>query len=89
MNKITLSFHDSFIKEKIKEYAKERGLTVSAIVENYLKSLIKLTTSNDKQKAENIPAKLDDLLKGIEIGEQYKNMDYKELRDQMYVSRSR
>jgi len=40
-DKITLSFKDLSLKERLKEYAKEQGETVSAIVEHIMSNLVK------------------------------------------------
>ena len=87
MEKITLSLHKASLKEEIKKYAQKRGVTVSAIVENYLHNLIKM----DKEKQEGdykLPKDLDALLDGIEVNEELQRKDYKNLRDEMYESRS-
>ena len=86
MDKITLSFHNTSLKEQIKEYAKKRGISISGMVENYLQNLIKI----DKQeinKDYELPAELDTLLDGIEVNEKLQTNDYKSLRDEMYASR--
>jgi hypothetical protein len=86
MDKITLSFHNTSLKEQIKEYAQKRGISISGMVENYLQNLIKI----DKQKINKdyeLPAELDTLLDGIEVNEKLQTNDYKSLRDEMYASR--
>lgn len=87
MAKITLSIHDLALKEQIKEYAKQRGLSVSTIVENFLKKLI-ITAKKDERKDYGLPDELDSLLDGIEISNEVKDISYKTLRDDMYVIRA-
>ena len=88
MDKITLSLHDTSLKEKIKKYAKDRGVTVSAIVESYLKNLVKAKTQADSAPYE-IPNDLDILLDGIDVEYELRKKDYKELRDDMYEKRQK
>ncbi len=88
MDKITLSIHDLNLKEQIKEYAKQKGISVSNIVETYLKNLIKASVM-DEPTNNNLPKELDLLLDGIEISENVKNKSYKTLRDEMYETRAK
>ena len=79
--------HNASLKKQIKAYARKKGLTVSAIEENYLQNLIKL----ERQNAETdykLPNELDVLLEGIEVSEELQKKDYKTLRDEMYVNRT-
>lgn len=87
MEKITLSLHKASLKKEIKKYAQKRGITVSAIVENYLYNLIKMDkkTHGDDYR---LPKELDTLLDGVEVNEELQTKDYKTLRDEMYESRS-
>ena len=86
MEKITLSIHNARLKKQIKAYAKNRSLTISGIVENYLQNLIKI--EKEQQKAEyDLPVDLDALLDGIEVSEKLKSRSYKSLRDEMYDER--
>ncbi len=86
MEKITLSLHNTRLKKQIKAYAKNRSLTISGIVENYLQNLIKI--EKQQQKVEyDLPGDLDALLDGIEVSEELKSRDYKSLRDEMYDQR--
>ena len=86
MEKITLSLHDVLLKKQIKTYAKKRGLTISGIVENYLKNLIKIEKETTKVDF-GLPDELDSFLNGIDISEELLNKDYKSLRKEMYANR--
>jgi hypothetical protein len=87
MEKMTLSLHNPALKQKIKAYARKRGLTVSGIVENYLHNLVK-NEKKETGKAYALPEELDGLLDGIEVNEQLQTIDYKSLRDEMYGKRT-
>jgi len=82
-DKITLSIHDHTLKERIKKYASDKGLTVSGIVEDYFKLLVR---SQEKIENEsfNLPEDLDELLNGIYLESDVKNRSYKELRNMKY-----
>ena len=85
MEKLTLSIHDKNLKQEIKEYAKRKGLSVSYLVENYLKNLIK-----SDQKGEDsveLPADLENFLEGIDVDPKLRNKPYEDLRNEMYASR--
>ncbi len=81
IDKITLSIHDITLKERIKKYALENGITVSTIVENYFKELLE---SSSSKRESHLPEDLDKLLNGIVIKKEYKEKSYKELRNKMY-----
>jgi len=80
-DKITLSIHDITLKERIKKYASENGITVSSIVENYFKELLGSGISKSKY---SLPADLDNLLDGIAIKKETRDKPYKKLREEMY-----
>ena len=83
IDKITLSLQDVTLKERIKKYASDNGLTVSGIVEDYFEKLVR---SQEKMEKEgfNLPEDLDELLNGVYLKEEFKNKSYKELRNKMY-----
>lgn len=82
-DKMTLILHDAGLKKQIKKYALDNGLTVSAIVEDYFKILVR-----SQRKTENedfgLPKDLDELLEGVHLKEEFKNSSFKELRNRMY-----
>lgn len=80
-DKLTLSIHDITLKERIKKYASENGVTVSAIVENYFKELLGSSTSRSKYP---LPKDLNKLLDGIVVKKEIREKSYKELREDMY-----
>jgi hypothetical protein len=82
-DKITLSLHDTSLKKRIKKYASDNGLTVSGIVEDYFKILVR---SQGKKENEDfdLPKDLDELLEGVHLKEEFKKSSYKELRNKMY-----
>ena len=85
MEKLTLSIHDKNLKQEIKEYAKRKGLSVSFLVENFLKNLIK-----SDQKVEDsieLPADLDTFLEGIDVDPELRKKPYMDLRNEMYGNR--
>lgn len=82
-DKITLSLHDLTLKERIKKYASDKGLTVSGIVEDYFKMLVK-SQEKIENKDFNLPEDLDELLNGVHIKNDSKKKSYKELRNNMY-----
>ena len=79
-DKITLSLRDVTLKDSIKKYASENGITVSAIVENYFKELI---GANKSKKQYPLPNDLDQLLDGIVIKKEAREKPYKKLREEM------
>lgn len=66
--KLTLTIDDSVITIA-KKYAKEKGKSLSDIVENYL-----LTLTSKENKVENVSPKILKLMGAIELPEDY---DYK------------
>lgn len=82
-DKITLSIHDHTLKERIKKYASDKGLTVSGIVEDYFKILVR-EQENIENKNFNLPKDLEELLEGVYIEGDVKNRSYKELRNKKY-----
>jgi len=85
MEKLTLSIHDKNLKQEIKEYAKRKGLSVSYLVENYLKNLIK--SAQKEEDSVELPADLENFLEGIDVDPDLRNKPYEELRNEMYASR--
>ena len=85
MEKLTLSIHDKNLKQEIKEYAKRKGLSVSYLVENYLKNLIK--SDQKVEDSMDLPADLDTFLEGIDIDPELRKKPYKDLRNEMYGNR--
>ena len=85
MEKLTLSIHDKNLKQEIKEYAKRKGLSVSYLVENYLKNLIK--SAQKEEDSVELPADLENFLEGIEVDPSLRNKPYEDLRKEMYASR--
>lgn len=71
--KLTLKL-DKKVIEKAKEYAAKQKISVSFIVENYLKAI---TSSNTEEKNEDI--EISDFVKSISIGKSSipANLDYK------------
>ena len=80
-DKITLSIHDITLKERIKKYASDNGITVSAIVENYFKELL---GSNTRKGEYSLPSDLDKLLDGVAIKKEHRDKPYNKLREEMY-----
>jgi predicted CopG family antitoxin len=75
--KLTLTIEQDVIT-KAKKYAKEKGRSLSDIIENYLKML---TKSERKQKVENLNPIVQSLKGSFKMP---KNMDYKkELRNRL------
>jgi hypothetical protein len=87
MEKITLSLRSLSLKKQIRAYAMKRSLSVSGIVENYLRNLIKIE-ENLSDRDFNLPVELDNLLDGVEVDKKLKIKDYKTLRDEMYANRT-
>jgi len=85
MEKLTLSIHDKNLKQEIKEYAKRKGLSVSYLVENYLKNLIK--SAQKEEDSVELPADLENFLEGIDVDPSLRNKPYEDLRNEMYASR--
>jgi len=85
MEKLTLSIHDKNLKQEIKEYAKRKGLSVSYLVENYLKNLIK--SAQKEEDLVKLPADLENFLEGIDVDPSLRNKPYEDLRNEMYASR--
>ena len=85
MEKLTLSIHDKNLKQEIKEYAKRKGLSVSYLVENYLKNLIK--SDHKEEDSVELPADLVKFLEGIDVDPGLGKKPYKDLRNDMYANR--
>ena len=85
MEKLTLSIHDKNLKQEIKEYAKRKGLSVSYLVENYLKNLIK--SAKKEEDSVELPADLENFLEGIDVDPGLRKKPYEDLRNDMYASR--
>jgi len=80
-----LSIHDKNLKQEITEYAKRKGLSVSYLVENYLKNLIK--SAQKEEDSVELPADLENFLEGIDVDPDLRNKPYEDLRNEMYASR--
>ena len=80
-----MSIHDKNLKQEIKEYAKKKGLSVSYLVENYLKNLIK--SAQKEEDSMVLPADLESFLEGIDVDPSLRNKPYEDLRSEMYASR--
>lgn len=75
--KLTLSISDKNLIEEAKEYAKEQDLSLSRIIEDYLKSL---TSRRKERKSKNLTISpvVQSLVGIIKTGE--KEIDYKKER---------
>lgn len=85
MEKLTLSIHDKNLKQEIKEYAKKKGLSISYLVENYLKNLIK--SDQKEEDSVELPADLEKFLEGIDVDPVLRKKPFKDLRNEMYADR--
>ena len=86
--KLTVSILDAGIVARIKEYAKKRGVTVSFIIDNYFRNIVK-TIESEESKYNSLPKELDELIGSLDIDEKFRNKSYKELRTEMYEDREK
>lgn len=85
--KLTVNIQDSNLVDRIKEYAKNRGVTVSFIIDNYFRNLLK-TSDTEKNPTDSLPNELDELIGSLQVSDNFKSMSYKKLRDGMYEDRA-
>ena len=86
--KLTVNIKDADIVARIKDYARKRGVTVSFLIDNYLRNILK-TDKIRRRETDVLPGELDELIGSLSIDEKFKNRDYKELRDEMYEERTK
>lgn len=80
--KLTLSIEKQ-IKQRAKHYARTTGQSVSQMVEQYLNTV----ATKDKTFKPEPGSVTESLMGSMELPEKYKNMDYKEIKQQVLTDR--
>lgn len=86
--KLTISIQDENVVARIKEYAVERGVSVSSMIDNYFVNIIKSIDSTHKKQSK-LPKELDELIGSLHTKSSLKGKNYKELRNEMYEDRAK
>ena len=87
-HKLTVNIQDANIVARVKEYARKRGVTVSYLIDNYFRNILK-TVDVQESNADSLPMELDELIGSLTINKKFKNKSYKDIRDEMYEDRAK
>ncbi|MEA3443783.1 MAG: DUF6364 family protein [Bacteroidota bacterium] len=85
--KLTVSIRDANMVARIKEYALERGVSISSMIDNYFMNIVK-TMDIDHNRHSDLPKELDELIGSLHTKNSYIGKGYKELRNEMYEDRA-
>ena len=86
--KLTISIQDANVVARIKEYAVERGVSVSSMIDNYFVNIVK-TMDTAHNKHSKLPKELDELIGSLHTKNSLVGRNYKELRNDMYEDRAK